>query len=286
MKKGLIMKSLSGFYDVMYKEKIYTCRANGTLRVNKKHPLVGDYVDFEIIDSTTGKIFGIHKRLNQMKRPPVANINYALVVFSIVEPNFNFMLADKILLECYGNNVEPILIITKLDLEYSEEIIKKIKYYETFMRVIYKNGNIYDDIKKEIDENIAFVIGQSGVGKSTMLNELDSDINIATNEISLKMNRGKHTTRHSEIYNVRGLLVADTPGFGYMETEFKDKTDIAKLYPDFIKLAVNCKFNGCTHTHEPSCAVKKAVENEVVELYRYNNYLKIFEEEKNKIKKY
>lgn len=288
MKEGIITKLISGFYDVYSEGTTYVCRASGSLRDNKEKPLIGDSVMFDVIDESTGFIKKILPRSNELVRPPVANINYALVVFSAIEPSINYGLLDRILLMCISNNIKPIIIITKLDLlstQDKEELLETLKYYENVTHVLYKNDDIYNQIKDIIGSNIAFVIGQSGVGKSTLLNGIDSNLNIAVNEISAKLGRGKHTTRHSEVYVVKDLRIADTPGFSTMELAIKEKEDIKDNYPDFLALSDQCKFNGCTHIHEPGCKVIEEFNNGNILKSRYENYQHFFEEIKN-VKKY
>lgn len=283
MQKGQIIKSLSGFYYVESQGKVYQCRARGKFRKDELKPLVGDYCEFSVENQNDGYIFQIMPRKNSLIRPPIANVDQALLVFSAKEPDMNTLLLDRFLILIEHENIHPIICVSKMDL-IEEETIKNImsSYEKAGYQVLYvsstQNHGI-EDIKKLFKDKITVVTGQSGVGKSSLLNALDIHLKIDTNEISKALGRGKHTTRHVELLKMYDGYVADTPGFSSLELQI-EPVDLAQSYHDFAELSEQCKFRGCLHESEPHCAVKDAVNDGNISLERYEHYLMFLKESK------
>lgn len=283
MQKGQIIKSLSGFYYVESQGKVYQCRARGKFRKDELKPLVGDYCEFSIENQDEGYIFQIMPRQNSLVRPPIANVDQALLVFSAKEPDMNTLLLDRFLILIEHENIYPVICVSKIDL-VDEETIKRIMspYEEAGYQVLYvssKQNYGVEDIKLLFKDKITVVTGQSGVGKSSLLNALDIQLKIETNEISKALGRGKHTTRHVELLKMYEGYVADTPGFSSLDL-YIEPVDLAKSYHDFAELSSQCKFRGCLHESEPHCAVKEAVHDGRISLERYEHYLTFLKESK------
>ena len=276
--EGLIIKSISGDYDCLIDGEVITAKPLGIFRHHNCSPKVGDKVIIE-----NGKISKILPRINDLIRPNVSNINKALIVTSLVEPDLNLNLLDRIIANVEYNDIESILIFSKRDLvkdmsAYSDTL----NYYK---QIGYKVYLLPDDallIKEEIQNNICVLAGQSGVGKSTFVNLL-SDLNIKTDTISKALGRGKHTTRHTELLRIGEGWIADTPGFGTLDLDMSE-VDLSHSFKEFF--TTKCKFNGCLHINEPGCNVKSKVENKEILKSRYENYLAFNKEIKAKPKKY
>lgn len=280
MLQGRIIKSLAGFYYVESQNQLYTCKARGKFRKENMKPVVGDICDFEIDENNEGYIKKIAKRKNQLTRPPVSNIDQALLVFSITHPDFDSLLLDRFLANVEHKNVKPVIVITKIDLDQS--LIEKIKEDYHDYQVIFVSSKEHigiDEVKAVLKDKVTVVTGQSGVGKSSLLNALDIHLHIETNEISDALGRGKHTTRHVELIKMHDGYVADTPGFSSLELEMEPR-ELAVSYHDFRRLSESCKFRGCLHDSEPYCAVKKAVEDGEIAKDRYMHYLSFLKEVK------
>ncbi len=287
--KGQIIKALSGFYYVKSDDVIYTCKARGKFRNNLQKPLVGDYVEFSKENINEGYILKLLKRKNVLVRPPICNIDQAFLVFSAKEPDMNTLLLDRFLVLIEHENIKPIIVITKMDLA-DQTIYDIMKPYEIAGYDVYYISSVLnqgiDEIKTLFRNKISVFTGQSGVGKSSLLNALDIHLNIDTNEISKALGRGKHTTRHVELLEMYDGYVADTPGFSSLELKM-EPVDLAVSYHDFKDLATSCKFRGCLHDSEPYCSVKEAVENGMISKERYEHYLSFLKESKElKEKKY
>ena len=273
---GIIIKNISNDYVVLCKNGEYTCKPRGKFRNDKITPLVGDNV---VIDPDNKYILEIKKRKNMLVRPSVANIDQALIVSSVKEPNFSTNLLDKLLVIITYNNIKPIICLTKLDLlKESElkEIDAYIKYYSSLGYVVISNQD-KKTIKELLKDKLTVITGQSGAGKSTLLNMLDKNLELKTNAISKALGRGKHTTRHVELYNIDGGLVVDTPGFSAID--LSDMPNIA-IRDNMIEMYENlndCKYRDCMHIKEDGCAVKRKVENGEILISRYNNYKSFIE---------
>ncbi len=289
MPEGKIIKALSGFYYVQTEDGIYECRARGKFRNIDVKPLVGDEVVFQIENQTAGYIMEVKERRNFLVRPPISNIDQAIIVVSAKEPDFSTLLLDKFLLLIESRNIKPVICITKSDLIRGDDpILKDIEDYRKSGYEIYllsaKDKTGLQEIEEVFKGKESVITGQSGVGKSTLLNALNIQLNLETSEISKALGRGRHTTRHVELVKILGGLVADTPGFSSLELEMS-KEEAATSYHDFAVLSTQCKFRGCLHDSEPHCKVKEAVANGEISQGRYQHYLQFLNEIKNRKEK-
>jgi len=271
--QGKIIKNISNDYTVLVENKQYICKARGKFRKLGLIPLVGDNV---IIDEKNNYILEIFPRTNSLVRPPVSNIDQVIIVTSVKHPDFDTNLLDKMLCILEYNNIRPIICITKLDL-LNEIELKKIKpyidYYKKIGYTVLNNTNL-EELKQIMKDKINVFTGQSGAGKSTLLNKLDINLNIKTNEISLALNRGKHTTRHTELINVCSCWIADTPGFSALEFIDMQNSDIRDNFIEFNDYKDDCKYKDCMHNLEDVCEVKNKVKDNTIMKSRYENYLK------------
>lgn len=285
MPNGQIRKALSGFYYVYDNGKVIQCRGRGVFRNRGESPLVGDFVDYTVEGENDGTITVIHERKNNLVRPPIANIDQAILVFSIKEPDFNTILLDRFLVVLESFYIEPIICLTKSDLMDTkmEQTMKDyINDYEDIgyeILMTYKDDPDFNDkITPILKGKTTVLAGQSGVGKSTLLNTILPSLDLKTGVISDALGRGKHTTRHVELIEVCDGLLADTPGFSSFEFDLMEKEELSSCFPDFVKRQDDCKYRGCLHVNEPKCAVKKAVELGEIKEYRYKHYLQFYEE--------
>ena len=283
MQKGQIIKALAGFYYIKSQGQVYQCRARGKFRKDSLKPLVGDYCEFSIENQTEGYILSLLPRKNSLIRPPICNVDQALLVFSAKEPDMNLLLLDRFLILIEHLQIQPIICISKMDLVDSSLIYHQMKPYEDAgYQVLYvssKQEQGIEAVKNIFKDKVTVVTGQSGVGKSSLLNALDIHLQIDTNEISKALGRGKHTTRHVELIEMYGGYVADTPGFSSLELNI-EPVDLAISYHDFHEFSKQCKFRGCLHESEPHCAVKNAVEQGKISSQRYEHYLMLLKESK------
>ena len=274
--EGIIIKNISNDYVVLCKNGEYTCKPRGKFRNDKITPLVGDNV---IIDPDNKYILDIKPRKNMLIRPSVANIDQALIITSVKEPDFSTNLLDKLLVVITYNNIEPVICLTKLDLlndSELKEIKKYIKYYESVGYKVILNTD-KKELKEILKNKLTVITGQSGAGKSTLLNTLDKNLELKTNEISKALGRGKHTTRHVELYHIYDGLVVDTPGFSAIDLSDIPNIAIRDNMKEMYDNLANCKYRDCMHIKEDGCAVKKKVESEEILESRYNNYKNFIE---------
>lgn len=269
--EGIIIKNQSNNYTVRTKKGIHVCKPRGRFRSDKIIPLVGDNV---IIDDINNYLLEIKPRKNSLIRPTIANIDNAIIVTSVKEPNFDSNLLDKLLTIISYNNIEPIICLTKLDLLSKEEQIRIKEIISYYQKIGYKvvTNNDVKEIKKIIKDKITVFAGQSGAGKSSLLNRLDKTLSLQTNEISKALGRGKHTTRCVTLYEINGGLVADTPGFSSVDFHGMTKLDIRDNMKEMFDNLEFCKYRDCMHIKEDKCQVKQLVENGEILLSRYNNY--------------
>lgn len=313
-KKALITRLIGGNYtivDVKTKKEL-EAKARGGLRHIKVDPTssfhrtvsrrtkkevellqispkVGDYCYYDDSEDVI-LIDEILPRKNELSRPDIANIDQLLLTFSAVEPAFSFHLLDKFLISSYQNNLTPVILVTKIDLATKEELnnLKRdLKYYEKIgIEVHYVNSLDIESVNEErlfLEEKVTVLAGQTGVGKSTFLNALKPSLELRTGEISKALGRGRHTTRHSELYKIGGGYIADTPGFSKLDIDIHLFEELKNYYPDFNKLSSECRFgNSCNHISEPKCKVKEEVESGNILKSRYDNYLIFIDEIKNK----
>lgn len=286
MQTGQIRKAISGFYYIYSEGKTYQTRGRGLFRKQKITPLVGDKVLFESQNMNEGVLQKIMPRKNELKRPTIANVDLAILVMSAVEPTFSTQLLNRYLTILESLHVECVIYISKMDLltpEQTDEIKEFQRIYEDIgYKMLLVRPESREETLNELQDlfngKLVVFIGQSGVGKSTLLNKLSPELLLKTAEISAALGRGKHTTRHVELYPLAGGLVADTPGFSSIEFEDIEKEELPDLFPEFSRLSYECKFNGCYHRHEPGCAVKDALEAGTVEQFRYTDYLQFLTE--------
>ena len=271
---GLIIKIISNQYTILTEEgQEVLAGAMGKLRLGSK-PLVGDKVEYELLDGRYA-IQKILPRKNYLVRPAIANVDQAMIVMSAVQPVFSPLLVDKLIFLISYRDIEPVIVITKMDLVSPNDRINTYinDYVESGYQVIaVGHDRDVEDVRDALKGKITVLTGQSGVGKSTLLNRLDKDFAAATQEISKSMGRGKHTTRHTQLFPVGEGLIADTPGFSSLDFSRIDALTLAGKIHDF-RNAGECRFKDCKHVNEPDCAVKKKVELGEISRIRYNNYL-------------
>lgn len=286
MINGKIIKGIGGFYYVDTEKGIYECRARGIFRKNKITPLVGDRVSISVVDKENkkGVVEEIEKRDTELVRPPIANVDKALIVFAIKNPAPNLSLLDRFIVLAEKENLEIVIVFTKVDLDADGELLEELKsiYEVSGYKVIPVSNKLklnIDKIKEELKENTVVFAGPSGVGKSSLLNEVDKNFELKTGEVSDKIKRGKHTTRHAELLKLEcGGMVADTPGFSSLTLDDIDESELKEYFIEFDKHD-DCRFGSrCIHENEPSCAVKEAVENGEISKKRYESYIQLLNE--------
>ena len=279
--QGIIIKGIGGFYYVKVEEIIYECKARGKFRHNELSPMVGDKVLIDV-QNNKGFIKEILPRFTMLIRPNISNVTQAFIVFAIKNPDFNVDLLNKFLVLCHVNKLKVVICFNKLDIASKEEIdraaaiVKSIGYESLFLNG--KTGEGIEDLKKHLKDNITVFCGPSGVGKSTILNNILGSYKMETGEISERLKRGKHTTRHCELIQIQGGYVADSPGFSSLSIDFIKKDDLKQCFPEFDEYSDYCKFGGCMHYKEPKCAVKDAVISGNINKFRYDFYIKTLEE--------
>lgn len=283
---GTIIKGIGGFYYVEAADEIYECKARGVFRKEKLSPLVGDKVTISINENTENTIDEIMPRKNALTRPPVVNIDNLIIVVSTVEPKPSTLVIDKIIAVAEHKNIEPIIVITKSDLASAQEIFD-IYTLAGFKTIIVSNETKdgVDEVKAVLKDKISALTGNSGVGKTSLLNNLDETLALKTAQISKKLGRGRHTTRQAELYRVCDGFVVDTPGFSSFEIDKSDiilKDELAYCFRDFSDYIEKCKFYpSCTHTADKGCAVVEAVNEGKISKSRHNSYVQLYNEVKD-----
>ncbi|WP_077309674.1 ribosome small subunit-dependent GTPase A [Terribacillus halophilus] len=294
MPTGKIMKALSGFYYVLTADgETYQCRGRGVFRKQKITPLVGDEVEFDAETKLEGYVHDVRPRKNELVRPPIANIDQAIIVTSAAQPDFSTVLLDRFLVLVESKHIDPVIFITKIDMLTKDELAKIEVYKQEYEKIGYsvemlssKEETNLEQVKHHMKDKISVIAGQSGVGKSSMLNAIDPRLELETKEISESLGRGRHTTRHVELIPIGGGLVADTPGFSSLEFTEIESEELPSCFPEFREREEGCKFRGCMHHREPKCAVKQAVEEGEIPEYRYTHYLQFLEEIKSRKPRY
>lgn len=283
-RRGIIFKAQKELYFVLADNKEFKCKARGVFRDKNIRPLVGDFVDIQVLDHGEGYIEKIHQRKSQLIRPPVANIDQILLVLTLKSPNLNYNLVDKylIMLEHFG--VDVIMVFNKSDLVNEDDLneLRQI-YSKTGYKLIFTSAinNIgMEQIKDSLRGKISALAGPSGVGKSSILNMISEKDNALTGSISVKNQRGRHTTRHTELFKVfEDSYILDTPGFSSIDLSFiESEQDTLEFFPEFRKYKDDCRFKNCQHINEPDCGVKSALASGDISQSRYKNYLLIREE--------
>ncbi len=288
--QGKIVKGIAGFYYIhVVGSGVYECKAKGVFRREKIKPLVGDNVEIEVLEEEekTGNIIQVFPRSNELIRPAVANIDQVLLVFAVVRPSPHYNLLDRFLVMMEDKLLPVILCFNKIDIAASSQIDELRAIYEgcgypLIFTSASEKENI-EQIKEALRGKTTAIAGPSGVGKSSIINLLHPEAHMETGEISRKIERGKHTTRHSELFLIDDdSYIMDTPGFSSLYVNNFAKEDLKNYFPEFIEYEGLCRFHGCDHVHEPGCAVKAAVEEGRIHSVRYQNYTEMYEELKNK----
>lgn len=292
MPQGMITKALSGFYYVTSGEETLPCRARGIFRKKGISPLVGDLVEFENVGNQEGIVNTILPRKNELVRPPIANIDQALLVFSLVEPAFSPMLLDKFIVHIEKVRATPIICLNKADITSD---LSDVNHYVDWYRQIGYPVFIISATDRQgieplyphfVDRTTVFA-GQSGVGKSSLLNALIPELQLETGTVSVKLGRGKHTTRHVELIRLsNGGMVADTPGFSQLDFEGIEANELGALFVDLAELSPDCKYRGCLHVKEPGCRVRAALDAGEVASFRYEHYVQFLEEIQDRKRRY
>lgn len=267
---GIITKIISNLYTVSVDGELYDCRARGKFRKDEITPLVGDFV---VIDRENNYILEIKKRKNSLSRPMIANVDIALIMTSLKEPDLSLNLLDRELLCVENAGIEPIICLSKSDLlskTEKNEYKKVFAYYKSIGYKVVKNTETFK-IKRMLKGHTVVLTGQTGSGKSTILNRLDKKLDLKTSPISKALGRGVHTTRHVELFKVKGAFIADTPGFSALDLSFP-KENLKMLFREFQ--GIECKFKDCEHIKEKGCGVLDAFDNGKIKQTRYENYVK------------
>lgn len=288
--QGKIIKGIAGFYYVDVVESgVYECKAKGIFRKEKIKPLVGDNVEIEVLDEAekTGNIMEILPRKNELIRPASANVDQALVVFAVTKPAPHFYLLDRFLVMMEIQEIPVILCFNKEDIGEEKEIGKLREIYEgcgypCFFISARKERNI-DEVRKLLQGKTTVIAGPSGVGKSSLINRLQPEANMETGAVSRKIQRGRHTTRHAELFPIDGeSYIMDTPGFSSLYLPEIEKEELKYYFPEFAPYEGKCRFQGCDHIHEPDCAVKAAAEEGKIHPVRYGDYQDMYQELKDR----
>lgn len=287
--QGKIIKGIGGFYYVDVAEQgLYECKAKGSFRNQKVKPLPGDNVTIDVLDEEKklGNITEIAERINELIRPAVANVDQALIEFAAAQPNPNLNLLDRFLLIMSRQQVKTIMCFNKIDIAEASMLDRlRLTYEKSGVPLVFVStytGEGMDQVRKLVEGKTTVFAGPSGVGKSSLLNELLPEANVKTGEISEKIKRGKHTTRHSELMKMQeDTYLIDTPGFSTLYLNSFEKDELKLYFAEFQPYEGHCRFLGCSHTHEPDCQVKHAVETGAISNIRYRNYVEFYEELKN-----
>lgn len=287
MPKGQIRKALSGFYYVLDEDgkRYIQCRGRGVFRNRQISPLVGDFVDYKADNDLEGTILHVYERKNELVRPPIANIDQAILVFSAKQPDFHPLLLDRFLTAIESHDIQPIICLTKMDLVSEKEKTAIFEYVADYEKIGYEviptyinDADLQQRLMPVLKGKTSVLAGQSGVGKSTMLNTILPSLKLKTDDISKALNRGKHTTRHVELMEVNSGLLADTPGFSSFDFDTMEKEELSGCFPEMAERSNACKFRECLHLNEPKCAIKAAVDSGEIPAYRYKHYVKFLEE--------
>jgi len=288
--EGTVIKAYSGYYYVFDGHDVWECRARGLFRHIGQNVLVGDRVVLRPANKGTGVVEKVLPRRSELVRPPVANVDQALVIFSLKDPDPNPGLLERFLLIIGTKGIIPLICFNKIDLSRGEEAELAVRYREAGYRVFLTSavtGAGLDDLRGSLHSLVSVVAGPSGVGKSTLLNAISPGLSLKTGELSAKLRRGKHTTRHVELIPLPGGgLVADTPGFSSLDMPDLKPEDLPALFQEIAAREGGCRFTGCMHHKEPGCLVKEAVEKGEIDGFRYRQYIEFLEELQEKRRRY
>ena len=282
---GLIIKGIGGFYYVETACEVFECKARGIFRKEKITPFVGDFVKISVNTDAENIIDEIEPRRNYLKRPPIANLDQLIIVASSCDPSPSTLIIDKLTAIACNKDIEPIIVLNKTDLKNVDELIKiyNLAGFKTFA-VSGKKGEGLEELKAALSNKISAFTGNSGVGKSTLLNCIDNRLGLSTGEISEKLGRGRHTTRQTQLFKVQGGYVADTPGFSSLEIERNEiikKDELQYCFPEFAQYIGGCKFTSCAHVNDKGCSIIEAVKNGEISQSRHNSYISMYDEVKN-----
>lgn len=291
--QGKIVKGIAGFYYVDVVESgIYECKAKGIFRKEKMKPLVGDNVEIEVLDAfeMTGNLVRILPRKNQLIRPAAANVDQALVIFAVRQPDPNYGLLDRFLIAMEQQEIPAVVCFNKQDLAGKDE---QKRLYDVYAGCGYRvlmtsaaNEEGIGAVRELLEGKTTVVAGPSGVGKSSLTNLLQEEVSMETGEISRKLKRGKHTTRHAQLLTIgANTYLMDTPGFSSLFVDGMEKEQLRQFFPEFREYEGECRFQGCAHVHEPDCRVKEALEEGKISCERYDSYVNIYEELREKEKR-
>ena len=288
--QGKIIKGIAGFYYIYAEDgNIYECKAKGIFRKDNFKPLVGDNVEITVLneEEKEGSVTSILPRRNSLIRPAVANVDQAFLIFAMENPKPNFLLLDRFLIMMEQQKIPVVICFNKKDVGEKEEMEKLYEIYTGCgYRVVLSStyeGEGMDEIHEILKGKTTVVAGPSGVGKSSITNCMQSEVQMETGEISKKLKRGKHTTRHSQVIPVeKNTFLVDTPGFSSLYLTDMKEEELRDYFPEFVMYEPQCRFQGCMHIHEPGCAVKKALSEGKISQQRYDNYLALYEELKEK----
>lgn len=283
---GIIIKGIGGFYYVEAADgTIYECKARGVFRKEKITPLAGDRVEISVEENNKNSIDKILERRNYFKRPPIANVDKLVIVSSVCDPRPNLLIIDRLTAVAVYKDVEPIIVFTKDDLQSADEYVDIYTKsgFKTFA-VSNETGEGVEAVKSAVEGGVSVFTGNSGVGKSSLINKMYPSLSLETGEISKKLGRGRHTTRHVELYSIGKGYIADTPGFSSLDFETNDlikKDELAFCFPDFSDYIGSCKFSTCAHVNDKGCRLVEAVNNGDVVKSRHESYVTMFNEVKD-----
>lgn len=288
--QGKIIKGIAGFYYIYAEDgNIYECKAKGIFRKDNFKPLVGDNVEITVLneEEKEGSVTSILPRRNSLIRPAVANVDQAFLIFAMENPKPNFLLLDRFLIMMEQQEIPVVICFNKKDVGEKDEMEKLYEIYTGCgYRVVLSStyeGEGMDEIREILKGKTTVVAGPSGVGKSSITNCMQGEVQMKTGEISKKLKRGKHTTRHSQVIPVeKNTFLVDTPGFSSLYLTDMKEEELRDYFPEFAMYEPQCRFQGCMHIHEPGCAVKKALSEGKISQQRYDNYLALYEELKEK----
>lgn len=288
--QGKIIKGIAGFYYIYAEDgNIYECKAKGIFRKDNFKPLVGDNVEITVLneEEKEGSVTSILPRRNSLIRPAVANVDQAFLIFAMENPKPNFLLLDRFLIMMKQQEIPAVICFNKKDVGEKEEMEKLYEIYTGCgYRVVLSStyeGEGMDEIREILKGKTTVVAGPSGVGKSSITNCMQGEVQMETGEISKKLKRGKHTTRHSQVIPVeKNTFLVDTPGFSSLYLTDMKEEELRDYFPEFVMYEPQCRFQGCMHIHEPGCAVKEALSEGEISQQRYDNYLALYEELKEK----
>lgn len=281
---GIILKGIGGFYYVKANDVVYECKAKGIFRKNRISPLAGDYVTITVRENGENTIDEIKERKNSLVRPQVANVDLMILVSSVIQPTANTLVMDKLIAIAEKKKIEPVIVFSKSDLADSRELALTYRKAGFTVFTVAKEDTDVEQIKTLLKNKVTVFTGNTGVGKSTLINKISPELSLATGEISDKLGRGRHTTRQAELFPLFGGYVIDTPGFSSLDFISNDvilKDDLQFYFREFEKSIGECQFVDCSHVCEKGCAILERVKNGDIPESRHNSYVSIYNEIKD-----